>query len=540
MSTTTLGHRWERSAKGGAFRRGWGRPTRLPGLLLLLLLLAPGLFGCGAPVLELDDADAHAFVSEWVDGVYGLVTVERYSPPRASRVYGYLGVALFEGWVHGLDDMHSTAGLLNELDSLPEPEAGATHDWPVVAAASAHGVMEHLFQGTTGSTLNAIDELRNVQVERRREAGVREGVIEASLAYGVRLAEALVEWAEADGYRETRGRAYTPPVGPDQWVPTAEYGTSIALNPVMNIVHRYDGTESPEGDRLRAGWQSDRMHLTGRPDAITDHNVAMEPYWGELRPFLISDPSHFPPVPFKPYSEDPESEFYKELLEVYEVSQGVTEEQIATAHFWADNPGETGTPGGHWMRIASQLMAELELSIPESLELTLLTSLSVADAFIACWDAKYALTFVRPKTLINRWIDPTWESILVTPPFPEYPSGHSTVSGAAATSLTALLGEIPFEDRTHVNRYGFEARSYRSFVEAGREAAASRLYGGIHYPMANANGLEHGERVGRVIAARLLGYTRGERFQMEEALPERLFEPIPPAGWDDWASLDGG
>ncbi|TVP58091.1 MAG: phosphatase PAP2 family protein [Gemmatimonadales bacterium] len=510
------------------------RGLRLSALALVALLVA----SCGSEPDELDATDAHAFVTEWIDGVYGLIAVEMYSPPRASRVYGYLGVALYEGWVHGLDGMRSAVGLLNDLDGLPEPDA-APHDWPVVAAASAHGLMEHLFFGTTGSTLNAIDDLRDEQVERRRATGVEDRTVERSLAYGESLAEALIEWAERDGYRDTRGVAYTPPVGPDMWVPTAEYGTSLALNPVLNMVYLYDDLAAAEGRVVQSQWQSDRMHLTARPGAITDHNVAMEPFWGELRPFVISDPAEFPVIPHKAYSEEPGSPFHDELMEVYQISLSLTDEQIHIAHFWADNPGETGTPGGHWMKLASQLMTQLELSVPEALEITLLTSLSVADAFIACWDAKYRINLVRPKTLINRWIDPYWQTELVTPPFPEYPSGHSTVSGAAATSLTALLGEVPFVDRTHENRFGYEARPFGSFAEAGQEAAHSRLYGGIHYPMANQNGLEHGERIGRVIAQRLLSHMHGESFQLEEHLSEPLFEPIPPPDWDPEFRLAG-
>ena len=512
------------------------RTALIPTCLLLSILTA---VSCEPQAGELEATEAHAFVTEWIDGMYGLIAVETYNPPRAARIYGYLGVSLYEGWVHGLEDMRSMVGFLNDLDELPLPEERRDYDWPVVAAASAHGLMEHLFMGTTGSTLNAIDRLRDDQVERRRSAGVSERTVARSMDYGEALADVLKKWADRDGYIETRGRAFTPPVGPDMWVPTAEYGTSLALNPVLNMVYLYDDLAAAEGRVVRSAWQSDRMLMTARPGAITDHNVAMEPYWNELRPFVIADPSEYPVIPHKPFSDEPGSPFYEELMVVYEVSQNLTEEQVEIAHFWADNPGETGTPGGHWMKIASQLMTQLELSVPEALELTLLTSISVADAFIACWDAKYRINLVRPKTLINRWIDPYWQTELVTPPFPEYPSGHSTVSGAAATSLTALLGEVPFTDRTHENRFGYGARPFSSFAEAGQEAARSRLYGGIHYPMANQNGLEHGERIGRDVAERLLGHIRGQAFPVDERLPEPLFEPIPPDDWDGTLRLAG-
>jgi membrane-associated phospholipid phosphatase len=99
-------------------------------------------------------------------------------------------------------------------------------------------------------------------------------------------------------------------------------------------------------------------------------------------------------------------------------------------------------------------------------------------------------------TYIRKTMDPKWEALLITPPFPEYPSGHSTQSGAAAEVLTAFFGEdFAFEDRTHVAD-GLPGRSFPSFRAAAREAAMSRLYGGIHFRSAIDQGLAQGECIG--------------------------------------------
>jgi PAP2 superfamily len=138
--------------------------------------------------------------------------------------------------------------------------------------------------------------------------------------------------------------------------------------------------------------------------------------------------------------------------------------------------------------------------VEERADMLMRVSVAVADGFIACWRVKYEVDLVRPVTYIKRVIDPKWNPILITPPFPEYPSGHSTQSGAAATALTALLGDnVSFEDATHI-RDGLPARKFNSFWEAANEAGMSRLYGGIHYRAAIEHGLEQGRCVGTFAA----------------------------------------
>jgi PAP2 superfamily len=122
---------------------------------------------------------------------------------------------------------------------------------------------------------------------------------------------------------------------------------------------------------------------------------------------------------------------------------------------------------------------------------------ALSDAFICCWETKYRYNVLRPITYVRRQIDPDGGDPLplVTPPFPEYTSGHSVQSGAAATVLTERLGELAFTDRTHEPR-GLPPRDFTSFWEAAEEAAISRLYGGIHYRRAIEQGLAQGVRIG--------------------------------------------
>ena len=112
------------------------------------------------------------------------------------------------------------------------------------------------------------------------------------------------------------------------------------------------------------------------------------------------------------------------------------------------------------------------------------------------------LHVMEPPDLWERYIDPAWQSLLNTPPFPEYPSGHSVQSAAAAEVLTALLGGVPFVDSTHV-ALGHAPRRFESFHAAAREAQTSRLYAGIHYPMAIDNGAVQGRCIGQAVLRRV-------------------------------------
>jgi hypothetical protein len=178
-----------------------------------------------------------------------------------------------------------------------------------------------------------------------------------------------------------------------------------------------------------------------------------------------------------------------------------------TALYWADNAGQSGTPVGHWLSIGSQMVDQLKLPLDRAAEMFVLMSVAQADAFIGAWHTKYQWNVLRPITYIRRHIDPDWEPFIVTPPFPEYTSAHSMQSSAAAAVLTSLLGAVAFDDSTNL-AIGHPVRRFDSFVAASDEAAISRLYGGIHYPMAIENGQAQGRCIGRHVIERV--HTRRE------------------------------
>jgi hypothetical protein len=196
------------------------------------------------------------------------------------------------------------------------------------------------------------------------------------------------------------------------------------------------------------------------------------------------------------------SVFRNAALEVYDAVVNGTQEQKDIAVFWSDDPGVTSTPPGHWVNIVSLLALEDDLPLTVAAEAYARVGLAVGDAFIGCWQAKYTHNLIRPLSYLQLHVDDQWVSLLGTPPFPSYTSGHSTVSAACALVLTDLLGVRSFTDWTHAPR-GLAPRFFDSFEDAANEAADSRLYGGIHYRFDNDEGLAHGRRIGQLILDRV-------------------------------------
>ena len=211
----------------------------------------------------------------------------------------------------------------------------------------------------------------------------------------------------------------------------------------------------------------------------------LEPLAGTWRPWNITRGSQLRPAPPPAFGG---KRYAREVREVYDVSRSLSPEQRRIADFWADGPG-TVTPPGHWNRIALDLIAAKHLSTRAAARVLAVLNTAQADAFIACWDAKFAYWSERPVTAIRRELDAAWLPSVPTPPFPSYPSGHSTTSAAAATVLARFFPR--------------DAARLRAWAE---EAALSRLYGGIHFRSDNEAGLKLGRRIGRVALAK---YERG-------------------------------
>jgi hypothetical protein len=472
--------------------------TRSLGSALALLVLA----GCARPVPPADPA----MVAEWMQNYYGLIRAERISPPVASRLLAYASIGLYEGLASVTPAMRSLGGQLNGLEALPQPDPGREYDATLVALASERTVLDTLFKEGLPATRAALATLVDSLTAARMALGVSEEVGARSGELGTRIGNAILAWAARDGFDSTRLKPYRAPVGPQYWVNDARAHQYVAQN--ISGAQDFVALDNP-ADTLEAGAADERAIVLNRPKSggiqtlkALNPTGATEPWWGDLRPFVLTSSLECePPAPI-PYSTDPASEFYREAMVVYRTDQANTDSTRAVALYWADNPGQTGTPVGHWLSIGSQLVSQKQLLPEDAAAVFVLSTIAQADAFIGAFAVKYKYSLLRPNTYIRRLIDPAWEPFIVTPAFPTYPSAHSVQSGAAATVLTGLLGEVAFVDSTNLT-IGHPVRHFATFWDASREAAMSRLYGGIHFPMDNDLGLDQGRCIGEKVLERV-------------------------------------
>lgn len=466
----------------------------------LLLLAAPAAACSRAP-----EADG-AMVAEWMHTFYGIVRSERIGPPVASRLLAYASIAMHEGLAAATPGMPTLSGAANGLPTMPATERGVRYDPTIVAVTAEQTLLDSLLGQALPSTKAILGRLADSLVTDRVARGTSDEMRSRSEALGAAIGNTVVGWARSDGFTETRGRAYSPPVGEGLWGNEAQ--AHLGATQSYSGATEFVGLDNP-ANALRPGSASDRSLVMSRPRAAGSSELPAlnivgitEPYWNTIRPFMLRSWDECPVAEPPAYSADPESDLYREAMAVVEAQHNLTPEQRTIALYWADNPGETGTPAGHWLAIAGQMVSQRGLTAPQAARLFVATATSIADAFIAVWGYKFRYNLIRPRAFIRAQIDSTWEPMITTPPFPEFPSGHSSQSAAAAEAIVGLIGDGPFEDSTSV-AIGHEVRRFGSFYEAAEEAMMSRLYGGIHYPIGNSAGAEVGLCIGRLVTERI-------------------------------------
>lgn len=430
---------------------------------LLILLVAVLSFGCekdeSYKQILTDPETYQASMKKLTD----VIVYDIFSPPVASRVYVYPNIAAYEVIRHLEPNKYvSMAGQVTDFTEVLAPEGEID-----LHLASLHAFLQ------VGKALifseAKIDEYRERLYSKLEAHGLPSVLKNNSLEYGEAVANHILAWADKDMYKQTRTfPKYTIQDVDAKWKPTPP-----------------------------------------------DYMEGIEPHWREIRPMVIDSAEQFEPIDPEVFSLEEDTEFYRQLIEVYEVGKNLDKDQREIAEFWDCNPYVSHhrghamfatkkiTPGGHWMGIVAIATRQAQNSIDETIEVYARTSIALFDGFISCWDEKWRSIVVRPETLINQYLDEDWLPLLQTPPFPEYTSGHSVISRAAAITLTDYYGDnFAFNDTTEVE-YGLTERNFNSFLHASEEAAISRLYGGIHYMMAIDNGVTQGEEVGKYVVANL-------------------------------------
>ena len=404
--------------------------------------------------------------SKWIHlaikNLTDVIVYDIFSPPVASRVYTYPSIAAYE--IIRLKDTVNYLSLssqLKGLNSIPKPQENI--DFNIAAIEAIRIIGKKLI--FSEDRYEKFFEINYDEIHKN----IPNKIIRNSKKYAREVSDHIIEWSSKDNYAQTRTfPKYTIINEPDFWKPTPP-----------------------------------------------DYMDGIEPHWNKIRTMVIDSCSQFSAKDPYPFSLDKKSEFYKQLIEVYDITNNLSDEQVEIAKFWDCNPYVSHhkghamfatkkiTPGGHWIGITKIATEIAEDTFDEAINSYLQVSVALFEGFISCWDTKWNTLVVRPETLINQYLDEEWLPKLQTPPFPEYTSGHSVISKASAVVLTKIYGDnFSFDDTTEV-KYGLPIRSFNSFMHAADEAAISRLYGGIHYRMAIEYGVEQGEKVGDYISQNL-------------------------------------
>lgn len=393
------------------------------------------------------------------------------NPPAASRYFAYCMMGAYTIIAQNDSSLHSLESIVHSWPKDLKPKQNNGNYDPQIAAM--YCILETGRQMLPSGYMLQEKEDSLIALLKRKK--VAKAVIEYSVNVAEDIASQVVKYAATDNYNKLSALLrYTPVEGDGFWYPT--------------------------------------------PPAYIE---AVEPNWKSVRPMIIDSCDQFKPIPPVVFGKDTSSSFYQLNREVYDAAVNAKPGQQEIAAFWDCNPFAISTsghmslgfkkisPGAHWMNIAS--IAAEKAGVGFNRHITLLTvgALTEMDAFISCWDEKYRSNRIRPETYINRYMDAKWQPLLQTPPFPEYPSGHSVVSAACAEVLTYFLGDnFSFTDNTEI-MFELQPRTFSSFREAAAEAAISRLYGGIHY----RDAIENGVAEGRALASYIIGKLQDAGFK---------------------------
>ncbi len=424
-------------------------------LLILFLLNACKTPDSTKKYTESDAAVLHKLEKKLTD----IIIKDIFNPPVASRVYVYPILASYEAGKFAKPDSKSIAEQLNGFEKMPLPKKNQNYDFTIAAVQA--------FTETSKKVIFSVVEIEATKIQIFDELKNRndEETFNRSVEFGNEVAQAIIKRLATDNYKETRGMdEFEVKAEKGRWVPT-----------------------------------------------LPDYAKGVEPHWGKMKPMVMQTTEQCKPTPAESYSENKNSQFWKEVEEVYSVVKNVNEEQHNIITFWDDNPfvsrskghlmfqDKKMTPGGHWMAICRIFSNYKKSDFVATSQAYALTSIALYDAFISCWEEKYRSARVRPETVVLEKIQKDWKPYLVTPPFPAYTSGHSTISAAAAEVLTGIYGDnIAFTDTTE-KEFGLPVRSFTSFRQAALEASESRILAGIHFRSDCKFGNEQGIKVGKLV-----------------------------------------
>ena len=424
--------------------------------LLSLQAVNPLNFNKNDSAKELAAPGGSKFITDWTR-IHIKAISESKVPSQHFRQLAYMGVALYESLVAGDPNYQSLSGQLNGYSSTAAAPANQDICWQASANAAFATVMR-FFYADNPMTVKRIDSMQQACKTRLANQGFSDASLKTGEVYGLQVAKGVIEWSKTD-LADKINEPYALPTGPGMYEPT------------------------PPANR-----------------------TPIQPHMGNCRTLVKGSCENTIPLPPVAFSEDENSEFYRMVDEVYQTSVEKNEKKVATALFWDDYPdGKTITAGGHWESIAGTIMTQMNMSLIEGARVYAQLFITMQDASVGCFKAKYMYNLMRPVTYVHKYMNKKdWMPLIATPPHPEYPAAHATCSMSAAMALTHILGDnVAFTDNTYAYR-GYPEHHFANFKEAGTEAGMSRFYGGIHYMPSIEAGFEQGSKVADNIAQALV------------------------------------
>ena len=401
---------------------------------------------------------AKTFSSEvalkWYDMQLRLLRLPPGTPGNIGRMFGYCGVALYESVVPGMPAYQTLAGQLNQMPEMPETHPGLAYHWAASANAALAYMTRNILSAASAANKLSLDSLENA-LNNEFKTEVNDAIFQRSKEFGTLVGQRIFTWAQGDGIL-TQFPPYVipgtlPGAAPGLWVPTPP----------------------------------------NFPGAVT-------PYFGQMRLMVASGHDVPEPEPMPAYSTDPNSAYYKMVKEVYDISQTLTTEQIATANYYRD-PGFP--PGGHYLALFTQILHSAGFSLDQAALASAKVAIGINDCNIVLYKLKYKYNVERPITFIRNVLGyTTWAGLFNTPGHPDYPSGHSTNSGAWEEMMADIYGEnFAFVNHTY-DYLGLASRPYDSFAHFAIDVGMSRVYAGIH----NIPACEKGRQIGKDVSRNIL------------------------------------